>query len=1028
MTRLETLQATIIKATELLPAQGPITAFVFDNTLRGLEDLPFHQAVKRGGELFRCQPYLTLDRFREKLKRGRITETDLRCVLNEDLAEAADESIVGLSTRHELRLAMLRYPLTEASSAELEWFVAETDAFRRFLPDVTPQAQEAGLAASRDAGVTTTTEHLQRLWDACRDLARNEATRRNAVAEANEVDRARNVKSLRHRDVLLAATNDDSDLLVNEILIRFTSAFVDQGLAEWVLPHRNEGFLNAFIKLYGRAGGPPAVWMSGLADELDRIARNQVGALDSIAVSLDALGVREEETSEFIALTLLALRGFGGLLWQNETRSDRVPIRVPDGTLIEFLAVRLLLDRLALRHVAYERLGFDGPLSELRAECENRLTATLGGARDRTSDSTSADALPSGSRLNDSDIVSPRAFVLFQLASYLAWPVAKLTALTDDEQQLLLQEVDAFGQLERRRLFHLAFEHNYRQRALNAVSVQATQSAVRVKDVKFQAVFCIDAREESFRRHLEETDPRVETFGAPGFFCLPIYYRGLGDAHFSTLCPIVVRPQHWVIEEPVYSMADVEGRRAKTRRAIGTAGQRVSKASRNMLRGAVMTASVGVLASVPLIARVLFPRVTAKIRKHAESLVKPVPVTRLRMERLDEKPSMSENGFGFTVPEMANFGERILRDIGLVTGFARIVMFLGHGSACQNNPHKSAYDCGACSGLAGVPNARALASMLNDLRVREILKQRGIDIPKETHFLGGLHNTGDDTITFTDIDFLPRSHRPEFEAAKDILDEACLRNSHERCRRFYSAPLTLTPQEAHLHVEDRTEDLAQVRPEFGNSTNAMCYVGRRSRVTGLFMDRRCFMHSYDHTTDDADATILGRILGAVVFVCSGINLQYMFSYVDSPGWGSGTKLPHNITALLGVMDGAASDLRTGLPWQGVEIHEPVRLLFVIESTPENLTKIMDRNAVVGRLIRNEWVQLAVLNPESNELMHFKNGKFERFEPDASELPTVLRSQDWYRGQRDHLGFARVAQNLECSGLTEPSDSAARGSQ
>ena len=37
------------------------------------------------------------------------------------------------------------------------------------------------------------------------------------------------------------------------------------------------------------------------------------------------------------------------------------------------------------------------------------------------------------------------------------------------------------------------------------------------------------------------------------------------------------------------------------------------------------------------------------------------------------------------------------------------------------------------------------------------------------------------------------------------------------------------------------------------------------------------------------------------------------------------------------MDGAASDLRTGLPWQMVEIHEPVRLLFIIETTPETMT-------------------------------------------------------------------------------------------
>ena len=82
------------------------------------------------------------------------------------------------------------------------------------------------------------------------------------------------------------------------------------------------------------------------------------------------------------------------------------------------------------------------------------------------------------------------------------------------------------------------------------------------------------------------------------------------------------------------------------------------------------------------------------------------------------------------------------------------------------------------------------------------------------------------------------------------------------------------------------------------------------------------------------------------------------------GYGSGTKLPHNITALLGVMDGAASDLRTGLPWQMVEIHEPVRLLFVIETRPDILLRIVDRDPVLARLVHNEWVRIAVLDPDS----------------------------------------------------------------
>ena len=119
--------------------------------------------------------------------------------------------------------------------------------------------------------------------------------------------------------------------------------------------------------------------------------------------------------------------------------------------------------------------------------------------------------------------------------------------------------------------------------------------------------------------------------------------------------------------------------------------------------------------------------------------------------------------------------------------------------------------------------------------------------------------------------------------------------------------------------------------------------GSAERTRGLFLDRRAFLTSYDPTQDDAENTILTRILQAVFPVCAGINLEYYFSYVDNTGWGSGTKLPHNVAALLGVIDRTASDLRTGLPWQMVEIHEPVRILFIIETTVEAMLQIMDRN-------------------------------------------------------------------------------------
>jgi uncharacterized protein YbcC (UPF0753/DUF2309 family) len=469
-----------------------------------------------------------------------------------------------------------------------------------------------------------------------------------------------------------------------------------------------------------------------------------------------------------------------------------------------------------------------------------------------------------------------------------------------------------------------------------------------------------------------------------------------------------------VREEPVFSSTEVGEARSQRRRWLGHMTHQVHARSRTLL-GGVVTGVLGSVATFPLVARILAPRLTSQVRSMFGSLVRP-PATELHIERVADLPGPEFDNLGYSIAEMAGIVTRILQDIGLVKDFAPIVLFVGHGSSSMNNPHESAYNCGACSGGRGGPNARSFALMANDPRVRAGVAGHGIHIPNEVRFVGSYHNTCNDHVEYYDLDQLPRSHRQLFRRMEGSIQEARSRNAHERSRRFESAPLEMTIAEALQHVEERSEDLSQARPEYNHATNAMCFVGRREWSRGLFLDRRAFLTSYDPQIDDGQATILGRILAAVIPVCAGISLEYLFSTIDNEGYGCGSKLPHNIASLAGVMTGAGSDIRPGLSAQMVEIHEPMRILFVIETTPERMLGIMKSQPVLDRLIRRRWIQLAVFDAESHQLHIFGGNGFIPFISDSSipSIPIMPSSIQWYRGERDHLGFATIESDRRAS--------------
>jgi uncharacterized protein YbcC (UPF0753/DUF2309 family) len=265
--------------------------------------------------------------------------------------------------------------------------------------------------------------------------------------------------------------------------------------------------------------------------------------------------------------------------------------------------------------------------------------------------------------------------------------------------------------------------------------------------------------------------------------------------------------------------------------------------------------------------------------------------------------------------------------------------------------------------------------MANDKKVRELLTQKGIHINDHTIFMGGLQDTTQDVVQFFDKDqVFTDEQRAAHLANKKVMREALLLNAKERSRRFDSIDSKKSLTKLHKDIKKRAVSFFEPRPEYNHATNALCIVGRREITRGLFLDRRSFLNSYDYAKDK-DGKFLQGILNAAAPVCGGINLEYYFSRTDNQKLGSGSKLPHNIMGLYGVANGIEGDLRPGLPEQMIEIHEPIRLMIIVEQFPDIILSAIQANSATYEWFINEWIHLICYHPNLHQMMRFKGGQF-----------------------------------------------------
>ncbi len=514
-------------------------------------------------------------------------------------------------------------------------------------------------------------------------------------------------------------------------------------------------------------------------------------------------------------------------------------------------------------------------------------------------------------------------------------------------------------------LWQEAYEWTFYNQVLNGIQKVNNQNNTN-KTPSFQALFCIDDRECSIRRHVEYQDNDCETFGTAGFFNVEFYFQPENGLFYTKSCPAPLNPK--------FLIQEIESKREHQQEI------QLNKSYNSFFKGFLSTHLIGFWTSLKLIKNVFVPSEnpimnSAKLHMDFNST--------LTIKANDIKINSLQ--VGYSIVEMADRMEVLLKSIGLNT-FSPLVYLFGHGASSVNNTHFAGYDCGACSGRAGSVNARVAAQMLNNSEVRLELTKRLVVIPDSTQFIGALHDTTKDEFFYYDIEILSSNNRllhlqncVKFQKALEL-------NAKERSRRFLLIDKNLNLKKTHEKVKKRAFSLFEPRPEWNHATNAICIVGNRQLSKNLFLDRRAFLNSYDYKTD-VDGKYLSMIFAAIAPVCGGINLEYYFSRVDNHRLGAGSKLPHNVMGLNGVANGMDGDLRPGLPLQMINIHDPIRLLVVVEQEKDLVLEVLNKDKKTLEWFQNEWIHLSVVQPITKEIWVFKNNDFFLYSLPSFDLKT-----------------------------------------
>lgn len=634
------LRALVKLASEVVAPFWPFRTFVHHNVLHELEYLDFDAAVERAERVCGAQGYLPNEQYRAYVRRGQISPE----LLDEVLRPLAQDKAVTVGGREVSHLDVLRVHLLNGITAPSE---EELEAWGQWLPD--PLLLDTLIERLRGA----------------LPPANGKDGPETAVQEDREALGCRMTLA----DWCDRTVGTDIKAKVNAEMVKWCSAFLDEGQAAWPMPYRESGFYGTWKRVVGLG---PRLALLGIADWRRKVSALPERPEDALLDSLALLAVPESSWQEYLALHLAALPGWAGFIKWRADREDYAWQLACPASLIKYLAVRLFYEREFVERACQRELGIAGDYKTIIAYMQTHPEAYYM-RREWTAKrlpvryGRQADRLANGRRGRDPEHWRALAGRMFSDAQKqgrrvellaAAWRLMALAeglniapaALAESDPEALIRMLgwlDEFPEARHGPYWLAAHEAGY-QRALvrqfmaNVRRLEADGRLAELRPVarpSAQVVCCIDVRSEVFRRHLEAISD-YETFGFPGFFMVFIRYRPYGAEYECEQCPVILKARSTVREIPRAYHGEAARQYLSGVRLVRNWMTLFHDLKEHVITPYVTVEALGWLYSLPFIGKTLLPVWYERANAWLKRTVAPPVATTLSINKLSREEAI----------------------------------------------------------------------------------------------------------------------------------------------------------------------------------------------------------------------------------------------------------------------------------------------------------------------------------------------------------------------------------------------------